>query len=294
MEDVRKEILNLSKNGRGYFGEFLFENIAKSKSEKLERAHFNTTDFIMDGVSIDVKTTYKYIKKDWNPDILHTGTTVMPGITRVSVIFYNDRIVANFDHKLVGRLPWKEVDRLYSIWVASREKPVTKAKKNPNGNKLWNKLEIGICHSQYFIDSGKVEKRDNGDWHWLISGEEKYKFIQESCKYVKEKLGYAISPAMTLWGRKQSTLLWSNQLEDELKGTWRQDINNLMGLAKSVAMGLVSDEKVLNTATLLIGRPIKDPQSILNAIRAYYDPKNLNEKGTRSKYPTKEIYDLCK
>ena len=285
---MKNEILNLNTGNQGSFGEFLFEAVSKNTGKEVVRVHKNDTDFEIDGVAIDVKTTYKYRTQKWRPNKFHYGTPTSSGIKRVNIIMYDDLVSINYDDDLIAKLAWDEVIKLYPMWLSQKNSGFATKRKPRNDRKIhWNKLEIAIFHNQYIVDKNFVKKDENGNWIWTIDGEEREKAIRESCKAVINKFGYEVAPAMVVFGRKNSKIWNDNKIEDKVMlGTGRPDINNLVGVASKYITGIWTEQKSLNFATHLIGRPIKDINSIVKAVRLYFE-------NPRGKYKVKEILNMC-
>ena len=98
---MKNEILKLNTGNEGSFGEFLFEYVAKKYCSNVKRVHHDYTDFKVDGVKIDVKTTYQHIDKKWQIDKFHHGTKVAFGIERINVVMYDNCVSINYDNSLI-------------------------------------------------------------------------------------------------------------------------------------------------------------------------------------------------
>ena len=290
---MKDKILSLSKNGRGYFGEYLFE----CKSKNAVRAHYNSTDYILDGEDIDVKTTYHYSNIKWQAGVLHQcSSKAVPRVTRVNVIMYDDNININYDDKLIVTLSWEEVIELYPQWIVQRGKPASRRRASLNDMKQhWHKYNIGMFSTDLIKKSGMVVQDEDGHWLWKIFGDDRLDFLQKivditakNKDYFKNGKGFKGSIKPMVWGNINGKYWRKNKVpvKSKLNALTRSDMKNLTCIAVKYMSKIWTKETALGNASNFLSREIKDIESLVTAVKLYYDsPKRT--------YSIKDVINRC-
>ena len=100
----------------GSLGEHLFASVMEARGCKVEAVHTLQTDFTVDGVRVDVKTTTRSWKSA--PGVLKTwrGKRVR-GVKYAQVELIPTGARVSLESDIVGELDWDAVQPLYQAWV---------------------------------------------------------------------------------------------------------------------------------------------------------------------------------
>lgn len=122
------EKLQKLNTGRiGSFGEYLFEHQCTKNSIDVKRHFRERTDFLVghERQRVDVKTSLKYINRNFDGVFSSYGGTKLAGISYICTNFYNDKIVFSCEgrpyFKNLNILVSGEVENLFLQWKSKRK-----------------------------------------------------------------------------------------------------------------------------------------------------------------------------
>jgi hypothetical protein len=123
--DVIESIKELNNPQFGSFGEYIFEH--QLADQKLQRKHSESTDFILNGKSIDVKSArlfneYRTVSKNYH------GKRIS-GIYYAFVQFYSNIVFCSLEEKIIFTIDYKEIKILFCEWQKKRKRVKTKNAK---------------------------------------------------------------------------------------------------------------------------------------------------------------------
>ena len=126
MSDFIQNTIQLLNSARiGSFSEYVFESVFKSDS--LFRKHSERTDFVLNGISIDIKSkrylTRKYIKTG------HYSGKRYDNIEYILIEYYNDCVIISRNRECLKKLDYFEIEQLYRDWLINRSSKIYKRMK---------------------------------------------------------------------------------------------------------------------------------------------------------------------
>jgi len=123
--DVIEVIKELNNPQFGSFGEYIFEH--QLSEQEIQRKHSESTDFILNGKSIDVKSA-RLLNESCTDSKTYNGKK-LSGIYYAFVQFYSNIVLCSLDGKIIFSLHYKEIKVLFLEWQKNRKKVKSKTVK---------------------------------------------------------------------------------------------------------------------------------------------------------------------
>jgi hypothetical protein len=147
--DVIEAIKELNNPQFGSFGEYIFEY--QLADQKLQRKHSESTDFILNGKSIDVKSAR--LLNEYRTDSKTYHGKKISGIYYAFVQFYSNIVLCSLDEKIIFTLDYREIKSLFCEWKKNRKKVKTTNAKISYEFQA-NLINIKKTITEYFIALG--------------------------------------------------------------------------------------------------------------------------------------------
>lgn len=164
---ILKWIKELNTSQLGSLGEHLAGLYFSDNNYTFETVHRDLADFTVEGELIDVKTTKKYIDKNFDPNtnvLPYKGKRLRPDVTYLHVLFFKDKIIISDDTSILTSY---SIER-FNTFLQTYEKrlPSKDAAESRVLKDNWNKLKGDI--SDWFLEkTGKRVRclyRGPADW----------------------------------------------------------------------------------------------------------------------------------
>ena len=148
-------IAQLNNARVGSFGEHLFEHSLREAGRRVERMHSNSTDFVVDGAMVDVKTTRTSLQKNATPFRRYAGRRV-PGIVYAQVEFFQSSVRISLDTTILFELAWSDVETAFARWRTGHTITTAVSPLRTLNSDLWKPLSQEI---EAFFDTRGLKAR---------------------------------------------------------------------------------------------------------------------------------------
>lgn len=112
------DILNaLSRPQLGSFGEAVFSSVATNCGFKVQDFHNQRTDFLVDEIRTDVKTSVARLNTQL-PALHRWKGHRIPSVQYAKVEFHTEGVRISIEDMVIGGLDWPEVEVLFTRWQA--------------------------------------------------------------------------------------------------------------------------------------------------------------------------------
>jgi hypothetical protein len=120
------ELIKKLNNPRfGSFGEYIFEY--QNSTKNIERKHSESTDFILNGKSIDVKSTRCFKESRVVPK-KYRGKN-LKNIEYAYLQFYSNVVICSIEHHVLFTLDYSSVENIFKKWELKKKSKLLATKK---------------------------------------------------------------------------------------------------------------------------------------------------------------------
>jgi hypothetical protein len=144
---IIESISRLNNANFGSFGEYIFEY--QNSSQKIERKHSESIDFVLNGKNIDVKSIRRFKEGRTTPK-KYSGRK-LNNIEYAYTQFYSNIVICSIEGEVQFTLDYPHIEKLFKKWCSRSEAIAPPAKKMSNEYKD-NLNNIKGLISKFFLN----------------------------------------------------------------------------------------------------------------------------------------------